>query len=218
MKIARTFPPDVESITAARRFVLAAMGAVRRDQRDVVSVMVSELAMNAVEHARTSFEVTAEITGRTLWVEVTDSGGGTAEVQPLPPATSLHGRGLFIVDRLSDAWGVTPSPADPTKSVWFTIALRAAADTSPRQSAATGPTPPADTPASLPAQPWPDPRMHWPQHDRGPRPDHKGPPGRMPASHSCPALRAPARVRVSPSRSGQRRAELPLTPRTSGGF
>jgi anti-sigma regulatory factor (Ser/Thr protein kinase) len=137
MKTARTFPPDPESITAARRFVLAAMGAAPRDLRDVVSVMVSELAMNAVQHARTPFEVTVEVTGPTLRVEVTDSGGGTAEAQPPPPATSLHGRGLFIVDQLSDAWGVNPTALGPSKSVWFTIALTAAADSSPGQSAVT---------------------------------------------------------------------------------
>jgi anti-sigma regulatory factor (Ser/Thr protein kinase) len=139
MKIARTFTPDGPSITAARRFVMAAIGDITPEQRDVISVMVSELAMNAVEHARTPFEVIVEVTGRTLRVEVTDSGGGTAQAQPLPPATSLHGRGLFIVEQLSDAWGVTPSPAGPSKSVWFTIALSAAAHTSPRQSAATEP-------------------------------------------------------------------------------
>lgn len=133
MKTTRTFPPDPESITAARRFVLAAMGAATRDLRDVVSVMVSELAMNAVQHARTPFEVTVEVTGRTLRVEVTDSGGGTAQAQPLPPATSLHGRGLFIVEQLSDAWGATSLGA--SKSVWFTITLTTAADGSPRQSA-----------------------------------------------------------------------------------
>jgi anti-sigma regulatory factor (Ser/Thr protein kinase) len=133
MKTARTFPPDPESITAARRFVLAAMGAATRDLRDVVSVLVSELAMNAVQHARTPFEVTVEVTGRTLRVEVTDSGGGTAQARPLPPATSLHGRGLFIVDQLSDAWGATSLGAG--KSVWFTITLTTAADSAPRRSA-----------------------------------------------------------------------------------
>lgn len=102
MKTTRTFPPDVESITGARRFVLAAIGVATRDLRDVVSVMVSELAMNAVQHGRTPFEVTVEVISPTLRVEVTDSGGGTARAQPLPVATSPRGRGLFIVDQLSD--------------------------------------------------------------------------------------------------------------------
>lgn len=125
MKTARTFPPDVDSIPSARRFVLAATGPVAQDLRDVVSVMVSELAMNAVQHARTHFEVGVEVTDGTLRVQVTDSGGGTAEAQPLPPATSLRGRGLFLVDRLSDAWGVSPAPLGSSKNIWFTIDLTA---------------------------------------------------------------------------------------------
>jgi hypothetical protein len=47
-----------------------------------------------------------------LRVELTDSGGGTLVARPLPDAASLHGRGLFIVGKLSDAWGnqVTTGP------------------------------------------------------------------------------------------------------------
>jgi anti-sigma regulatory factor (Ser/Thr protein kinase) len=182
MKTARTFPPDAESITAARRFVLTAIGAVTRDLRDAVSVMVSELAMNAVQHARTPFEVTVEVTDRTLRVEVTDSGGGTAQAQPPSPATSLHGRGLFIVDQLCDAWGVNPAAPGPSKSIWFTIALTATADSSPRRSAVTEPARSAGTPANPPAQQSPNPRMHCPQPEHGPRPDQKGRRGHMLAS------------------------------------
>ena len=201
MKTTRTFPPDVESITGARRFVLAAIGVATRDLRDVVSVMVSELAMNAVQHGRTPFEVTVEVIGPTLRVEVTDSGGGTARAQPLPVATSPRGRGLFIVDQLSDTWGVSPTQRDSSKIIWFTIALTAATDSSPRQSAATEPAPPAGTPARPQAQPPPNPPRHWPQPEPGPGPDQKGRPGRMLASHGCRALKTPGRVRVSPGRS-----------------
>jgi anti-sigma regulatory factor (Ser/Thr protein kinase) len=42
--------------------------------RDAIAVMTGELAMNAVQHARTSYEITTELTGGTLRVEVTDSG------------------------------------------------------------------------------------------------------------------------------------------------
>lgn len=179
MKTARTFPPDAESITGARRFVLAAIGAITQDQRDVVSVLVSELAMNAVQHARTPFEVTVQVTGRMLRVEVADSGGGTAEAQPLPPATSPHGRGLFIVDRLSDAWGVSPARLGHSKNIWFTIDLSATTDRFHRQSAATEPQPLAGTPASPPS---PGQRIRQPQPERGPGPDRKNrPAGCLPA-------------------------------------
>jgi anti-sigma regulatory factor (Ser/Thr protein kinase) len=151
MKTTRAFAPDASSVPAARQFVLAAIGSVTDEQRDAVSVMVSELAMNAVEHAGTRFQVTAEITDGSLQVEVTDSGVGTATAQPRPNPTSLRGRGLFIVDRLSDAWGTSSSSAGSAKSIWFTITLDAAADSAARQPAGTEAAPSADRPASTPA-------------------------------------------------------------------
>jgi hypothetical protein len=88
--------------------------------------MAAELAMNAVQHARTQFEVTIERVGATVRVEVTDSGGGghpAARPMPMPPPQSLRGRGLPIVDSLADAWGVIPSPHGPGKSIWFQIGM-----------------------------------------------------------------------------------------------
>ena len=54
------------------------------------------------------------------------SGGGHPEIQPRPPASSPHGRGLFIVDQLSDEWGVLPARRGSQKSVWFRISMRGA--------------------------------------------------------------------------------------------
>jgi anti-sigma regulatory factor (Ser/Thr protein kinase) len=127
VKSSRTFAPQAGSILEARRFVLAAIGAMTAEQRDSVSVMVSEIAMNAVEHARTSFRVTAEIAQGSLRVEVADSAPGAATAQPLPKPTSLRGRGLILVDRLSDAWG-TLTAAGSGKVVWFSVAIDPVAD------------------------------------------------------------------------------------------
>ena len=85
--------------------------------------MVAELAMNAVQHARTEFEVTIDRAGATMRVEVTDSGDGRPAARPMPPPQSLRGRGLPIVDSLADAWGVIPSPRGPGKTIWFQIGM-----------------------------------------------------------------------------------------------
>ena len=124
MSTDRSFAPDVASIRAARHFVLAAAADAAPDQRDAISVMVSELAMNAVQYARTTFVVRIELSGDSLRVEVTDSGGGHPEARPLPPASSPHGRGLFLVDRLADEWGVSPAADGPERTVWFRVAMR----------------------------------------------------------------------------------------------
>jgi anti-sigma regulatory factor (Ser/Thr protein kinase) len=80
--------------------------------------------MNAVQYARTTFVVSIDLTGDGLRVAVTDSGGGNPEAQPLPPASNPHGRGLFIVDRLADEWGVSPAGDGPERTVWFRVAMR----------------------------------------------------------------------------------------------
>jgi anti-sigma regulatory factor (Ser/Thr protein kinase) len=132
VKTSRSFAPEAGSIPGARRFVLAAAGDVDKYRHDAIAVMGSELAMNAVQYARTEFTVTTEITGGTLRVEVTDSAPGAPVPGPLPSARSLHGRGLFIVGQLSDTWGISPSPAGPGKTVWFQTALRTGATRPPR--------------------------------------------------------------------------------------
>jgi len=124
VRIHRSFAPDSASIRAARRFVLDGLGDATQDLRDAISVMVSELAMNAVQYACTTFVVSIDLTGESLRVAVTDSGGGSPEAQPLPPASSPHGRGLFLVDRLADEWGVSPAADGPERTVWFRVAMR----------------------------------------------------------------------------------------------
>jgi anti-sigma regulatory factor (Ser/Thr protein kinase) len=126
MKTSRRFPPDAASIRAARMFVLDTAGNVEKQQHDAIAVMVSELAMNAVQYARTPFVVTIELTEAGLWVEVTDSAPENPQAQPLPPASSTHGRDLFIVDQLADTWGITPARGGtPGKGVWFQTSLTA---------------------------------------------------------------------------------------------
>jgi anti-sigma regulatory factor (Ser/Thr protein kinase) len=124
VSVDRSFTPDAASIRAARRFVLAAAGDLAPDLLDAISVMVSELAMNAVQYARTTFVVSIELSADSLRVAVTDSGSGNPEAQPLPPASSPHGRGLFLVDRLADEWGVSPAADGPERTVWFRVATR----------------------------------------------------------------------------------------------
>ena len=119
----RSFPADRASISAARRFALETVRGLADDLRDAVSVMVSELAMNAVMYAQTDFEVRMELTGGTLRVEVCDSGAGRPRRQDSPPASRPHGRGLLIVSELSDEWGISPAPRGPGKTVWFELSV-----------------------------------------------------------------------------------------------
>ena len=60
----------------------------------------------------------------TVFVAISDRGEGTPVLQA-PPSSEPHGRGLRIVDKLADEWGISPLPDGGRrgKSVWFRKAL-----------------------------------------------------------------------------------------------
>ncbi|MGO9456976.1 MAG: ATP-binding protein [Acidimicrobiales bacterium] len=122
MMVRRRYAADPKSVMEARRFVLAQLPDAGAELRDAVSLMVSELATNAVLHARTEFVVCLERTEEWLRVEVIDRGSEMPRRQPLPPPTAEHGRGLRIVSELSDRWGIDGADDEPGKTVWFQIA------------------------------------------------------------------------------------------------
>lgn len=107
---------------AARRFALSQLGAVSGDVRDVVAVMVSELATNALLHADTAFVVDVVVDDGVdeIVVAVHDGGDGQPVVQD-PDPTDTHGRGLRIVASLADRWGTGRSDQEPGTVVWFAV-------------------------------------------------------------------------------------------------
>jgi hypothetical protein len=76
---------------------------------------VSELATNAVRHARTPFTVFLTGAKDSVVVGVEDGSAGLPEQVRSGPL-ALGGRGLDIVDRISRDWGVRAQGT--TKSVW----------------------------------------------------------------------------------------------------
>ncbi|HWD55423.1 MAG TPA: SpoIIE family protein phosphatase [Acidimicrobiales bacterium] len=111
------------SVARARRFLLDQLPGGCRDGRDVLALMLSELATNSVQHADTEFEVDVATTdhpgGRWVRVSVTDEASGFPTPQePAPDAP--HGRGLRIVESLADAWGIEMRRDRPGKTVWCT--------------------------------------------------------------------------------------------------
>lgn len=84
---------------------------------DEVLVMVSELTTNAVRHGGGGFEVAMLLSRDGVRIEVADSSPAVPQAQWVP-AGATSGRGLAIVDALSEAWGVTALEGGG-KSVWF---------------------------------------------------------------------------------------------------
>ncbi len=119
MTESRSFPRRPESVAAARRFAKQALRGMASDVLDSVELMVSELATNCVRHTNTAFDLTIARVQDRIRVEVTDRAGGTPTMRS-PGPEDPTGRGLQIVNLLSDTWGVEPSSTSG-KTVWFTV-------------------------------------------------------------------------------------------------
>jgi len=119
--LAREFPGRPQSVSDARGFVATSIGPVAREVAETVALMVSELATNCVRHADTAFVVGVEHVEGVVRVEVSDASSEPPQLRS-PEPTEPSGRGLLIVQALSDQWGVTAGRAGPGKTVWFTLA------------------------------------------------------------------------------------------------
>ncbi|MGK2949387.1 MAG: ATP-binding protein [Acidimicrobiales bacterium] len=119
-EVRRRFEASPDSVRAARRFYRD-VTAERVDPEVAadLDLALSELATNAVKHARTPFEVVIE-TNTHLRVGVVD-GSPVRPVRRQPGPTDTRGRGLLILDAVCDAWGVHMVAAG--KCVWCERAL-----------------------------------------------------------------------------------------------
>jgi len=118
VKRSQNLPAELGSVSVARQFVRETLESVPGSVLDAVELMVSELATNSVKHAKTSFEVVIERSGTVVRVEVSDRGNGDPTPRN-PRPSDPTGRGLRIVDLLSDKWGVRH--AGDTTTVWFLL-------------------------------------------------------------------------------------------------
>ncbi len=89
---------------------------------DDVLLVASALAGNAVRHARTPFTVTLEQAGQLVLLTVQD-GSPVVPVRLAPQLLDSTGRGVSIVELVSQAWGVSRRPGEG-KSVWASFAMR----------------------------------------------------------------------------------------------
>jgi anti-sigma regulatory factor (Ser/Thr protein kinase) len=121
----RRFPPTPEAVPQARAFLREVLPrTVSEDAAADLALALSELAANAVKHARTPFEVVVDTDG-VARIEVEDQS-------PVPPVprhaapTDSSGRGLALVAQLCDRWGVHIHITQDAKCVWCERDLSAA--------------------------------------------------------------------------------------------
>ena len=116
----RRFDARPASVSQSRRFAEEATADLAPEFREAIVLMVSELATNALVHATSGFEVRIERDATAVRTTVTDNGDGSPSLS-FPDSTEPHGRGLLVVQELSDEWGTTVDPNTPGKAVWFSL-------------------------------------------------------------------------------------------------
>jgi anti-sigma regulatory factor (Ser/Thr protein kinase) len=113
---------EVDAVPMARRAIADLAPNLDAQLLENVSLLVSELVTNSIRYAHTPEEASVELRARVfpelVRVEVADHGPGFEPRPRGPDEHSRSGWGLYLVDQLSDRWGV--SRTDGT-AAWFEI-------------------------------------------------------------------------------------------------
>jgi serine/threonine-protein kinase RsbW len=94
-------PDDLSTVRAFVRSRALALG-LAGPRADLLMLAVSELATNTLQHTSGGGRVRVWSDGSQLVCDVADGGTPPAPGRPMPPPESVRGRGLPIVDRVSD--------------------------------------------------------------------------------------------------------------------
>jgi two-component sensor histidine kinase len=120
-----TFAPTVPRVRISRKITAFAVGECGPTACEWASLVVSELVSNAVRHAVNTVTVTVSVTSDMVHLAVEDDGAGNPVMGAFEPVGRAGGRGLRVVDTVSDSWGVASGHG--TKTVWAQLARVAAA-------------------------------------------------------------------------------------------
>jgi hypothetical protein len=119
--VTRTFAGRLEDTRAARCFALGMLEPWRDEQLAAdAALVVTELATNAVLHARSAFSVSLALSGGAIRISVGDTVplGPTGVDRQLAAAP---GHGLGVVAAMATRWGVQTVPSG--KAVWAELPL-----------------------------------------------------------------------------------------------
>ena len=113
---ARSFPHELDSVRAARQFATGLLNAEPDDGLACdAAIVATELAANAVLHARSGFTLTVSRSAVSVRIAVRD-GGPLAPRSDGLPFDVRQGHGLSVVSQLAVGWAVERLPDG--KVVW----------------------------------------------------------------------------------------------------
>jgi anti-sigma regulatory factor (Ser/Thr protein kinase) len=119
-QISVEFDRGPAAVSAARSALMPLDDRLEPAQLDDIRLLVSELVTNSVRHsggsANGAVGLDIRVAPDRVRVEVTDPGDGFEPRPRAPGQSEGSGWGLFLVDRLSDRWGVSRRGKS---KVWF---------------------------------------------------------------------------------------------------
>lgn len=117
------FVPVPAAVPAARRFVTAVLTSWGHDALLVdASLVTSELATNAVEHAASPFRLRLDRTVAHVRITIEDVAPTHPQLRAAAPE-DFNGRGMAIVQDLAERWGCDALPDG--KTVWAELPVAA---------------------------------------------------------------------------------------------
>jgi hypothetical protein len=120
LRAVRRFAASPEAPRESRHFVLATLEEFGCEQFATdAALVVTELATNAIEHARSDFTVSVVVADGGIRIEVRDWSRLEPRIQDAS-IVATSGRGLLLVDALASAWGIIHGEA--VKVVWAQLA------------------------------------------------------------------------------------------------
>ena len=113
---------SLRTAAIARHLVDGLPSVMSEESREDMRLLLNEVVTNSLVHAGMArggmVEVKIEIWSDRAYAEVIDNGPGFEVESRTPEPDEVAGRGLFLVEQLSDRWGV--EPGKKTK-VWFEL-------------------------------------------------------------------------------------------------
>jgi anti-sigma regulatory factor (Ser/Thr protein kinase) len=123
--VEKQFAPRADAPQHARMFLREALTTWELDGfGEVTELLTSELVSNVVRHVGRPLTLRIKSSNWVVRVEVDDPSCDRPVLLHVPPGAE-HGRGILLVDALSDRWG-TEIHDDDGKTVWFEVDARTA--------------------------------------------------------------------------------------------
>ena len=110
------FEPDPDSAKAARDFVRTCLSGATGLDLDMILLLTTELASNAILHTQLTFEVSVELSESCARVSVDDRNAVLPAYTPFD-GTDPCGRGQPWSRRPRTGWGIEPTALG--KRAWF---------------------------------------------------------------------------------------------------